>query len=151
MVENIQIKEIDFETVLPIWKERLWPDRKFKIEKTSAIAQDGTIDIQVQNYSVYFFSAVLNDQIVGVISVQQTGQAEYRSRGLWVDENHRSKKIGRALMYFALHFCKEKKALCLWTLARHTAVSFYEKNQFLKLRKIEEYEYGPHFLMVYHF
>ena len=147
MKANVEIKAVDFSEILPVWQKQLWPQRTSPIEPTSAITRHGKIDGALINSEHYFYMAFMNQKTAGVISMQKTNEREFRTRGLWVDETFRTHGIGSQLMSHLKSECHRLEANNLWTMARMTAVKFYEKNGFRSVSKIEGYEFGPHVLM----
>jgi GNAT superfamily N-acetyltransferase len=147
---EIVIKDIDFQTILPIWKNKLWPERNSVIEPISAINISGEIDgsiIEI-NPTPHFFSFQINGEICAVTSVHQTNSNEYRLRGTWVDETYRGCGHGKKLIKYVLDLYLQSGGT-VWTMSREDSVRFYEKMNFQLKRKILGYEYGPHFIMVY--
>lgn len=146
---EIVIKEIDFQTILPIWKNKLWPERNSVIEPISAINISGEIDgaiIEI-NPTPHFFSLQINGEICAVTSTHQTSSGEHRLRGTWVDEKKRGCGHGQKLIKYVLDLYLQTGEI-VWTMSREDSVRFYEKLSFQLQRKILGYEYGPHFIMV---
>ena len=68
-----------FETILPIWKHNLWPNRQSQIKHMSSMTYKGKIDMSIyEKYTPTFFAVYNNaGQIIGVNSGHQTGERMY--------------------------------------------------------------------------
>jgi hypothetical protein len=96
----MQTQQITFEQILPVWQNKLWPNRVSKIETHSAMTWPSShpnqpYDMNVFNYPVYFFGIYDQDKLVAVNSGHLTTLTEFRSRGLWVDSDYRGKKLAQ--------------------------------------------------------
>ena len=98
MDEKYLASEVEFQEILPVWQEKLWPGRKSVIERTSAINRNGSISFQLMDEKSYFWSVKVGLKTIGVIGSQTTGEAEFRSRGLWVDSAVERQGIGTLLL-----------------------------------------------------
>ena len=89
--------------------------------------------------------------IVGKTSNKMPAKTKYESKkgfietimSLFVDEHHRGKKIGKALLYAALHGFEGK---CIMLHVRWTnkqAIELYKKVGFLTLNRIRKYYQNP--------
>lgn len=145
----IQIQEITFDDILPIWKTNLWPHRKSIIEPMSAVAFDGSINIDIFKYSesTFYLAAVMDQSIVGVISGHKTQEKQCRLRGLYVDENYRRQSISTHLIQAQLTKAKALKCDQVWALARVTNSGLFEKLGFQIQLETDKYEYGPHHIL----
>lgn len=141
------ILKTDFETVFPFWRKCLWPNRIEPIEPTSALLFKDGIDRNYQSAEVFFVKAEVGGEIIGVCSGQRTGLKEFRSRGLWVSKNYRSRGIGSKLFLEVEREAQKRGCLNLWTLARHSSKDFYLKMGMKNYGKTNDFEYGPHFWM----
>jgi len=92
------INKITFDDILPIWKDKLWPGRESEIKPTNGIKFMGGFDKEIENNTPTFFGAFINDELVGVNSGFGTGIYSYRSRGLYVEPEHRKQKIAQSLL-----------------------------------------------------
>ena len=87
-----------------------------------------------------------NGKIIGVISFNKTSAFAWRSRGVWVNHDHRRKGIGSALMNKAINIIKKENSVYIWSMPKVTAFPFYQKMGFKAYKEINTYENGPHFL-----
>ena len=84
---KIEVKQIEFEDIVSVWKQHLWPNRTSPIETHSAISY---LSIPYEYDSNYFKNAptflgvFVNDVLAGVNSGHMAGEKLYRSRGLYV-------------------------------------------------------------------
>ena len=144
---DVFVEEIQFQEILPIWKQFLWPNRRSLIEPTSAMAFPSGYDMSLLKSKGYYWSASIQGKRVGVNSGFQTSETHFRSRGLFVFPQARRRGVAQCL-FQAL----EQKALllgceCLWSLPRATSLRAYEKFGFQKEHPAENssVEFGPNF------
>ena len=152
-----------FEDVLPIWDKDLWPNRISKIESRSALLWDSHLWIgfgnvlivkrrkEIWKYEPTFFCIRDNDKIIGVNSGFRTEEGIYRSRGLWVNSEHRGQGLGQQLLEMAIQQGKREKCSWIWSLPRKTALSTYSKSGFYKVGDwIDKgVEFGPNCLAIH--
>lgn len=141
----IEIKKIDFETILPIWEKYLWPARKSPIRSISSMKYLGGYDMSIYDQIPSFFAAIKDDKIVGVNSGFKTADAFYRSRGIFVLEEYR--KLGVSQLLFEATEDQGKKESCsfFWSIPRKTAINSYLKYGFKITSEWfdENMEFGP--------
>ena len=156
-VPTYYLKEIDFDTIFPIWNEKLWPGRISKIEPMSSLVWNSQLFLTWGNseikkdsaifdkYEPKFFGLFLEKEIVGVNSGFRTEDNVYRSRGLWVDPEHRHFGHGQLLLRCAFQQAKNEKCKVIWSMPRKKALSTYESVGFNKIGKWldETVEFGP--------
>ena len=138
---------VDFETVLPIWKEKLWPNRTSPIKPMSSMKYLGGYDMSIyEKYQPTFF-VVYNvvGEIVGVNSGHRTSDKLYRSRGIWVDPRYRKKGISGVLFCELYGQAMKENCTALWSIPRQSALPAYEKYGFEKTSEFfdEGMEFGP--------
>lgn len=150
-MSTYQIEESDFETVQYYWRKYLWPERKSPIEETSWIDQTGKINPQMQFAKTYFWCIkdANSQKIVGVISGTDNGALGFRSRGIWVDPDHRKHGLGKKLMEVVISKALSLGHKNIWTMPRESALPFYERLGFINLTSVEGFEYGPHHIAQY--
>lgn len=98
----------------------------------------------------------LDGKIVGGILIGKTSnkspaKAKYESKkgfietvmSLFVDEQHRGKKIGKALLYAALHGFEGRCMMLHVRWRNKPAIELYKKVGFLTLRRIHKYYANP--------
>jgi GNAT superfamily N-acetyltransferase len=139
------VQEINFNEILPIWKNNLWPDRKSPIEPVTSMKYLGGYDLALKEFKPIFLAIKDNDKIVGVNSGVKTSQSLFRSRGLWVDPEYRGKNFGVMLLEETIKIAKEQKLLYVWSVPRVTALNTYLKAGFKKTSDFfdEKMEFGP--------
>lgn len=138
---------VDFETILPIWKEKLWPNRESEIKSMSSMMYQGGYDMSIyEKYEPTFF-AVYNvvNEIVGVNSGHRTSNDLYRSRGIWVDPRYRGNGIAGVLFCSLFGQAMKEKCKAVWSVPRKDALQAYEKVGFKKTSDFfdEGMEFGP--------
>lgn len=138
------IKIINFDTILPVWRDQLWPDRKSEIEPVSAVAVNGQIDIEILKFTPHFFGYYNKGRLIGVNSCHRTGADELRSRGIWVHSDFRGRGIGAQLLQIVIDHANENNISFVWSMARKSAAHFYERIGFKKYGETSLYEFGPH-------
>ncbi len=151
-----KIVDVNFDDVYPIWKEKLWPGRISKFDQISLLTvRQGELvkEIGVKKFknSVSFYAVVYVSEyteekyeIVGVNSSVFTGLGLYRSRGLWVDPNHRGLGLSKILLQYAIMKGKEQNCHTVWSLPREESLPMYESVGFKKQSDwIDNVEFGP--------
>jgi GNAT superfamily N-acetyltransferase len=144
------VQQITFQEILPIWQNKLWPNRVSKIETHSAMTWPYTHPNQpystdVFNYPATFFGIFDQDKLVAVNSGHLTTQQEYRSRGLWVDPEYRGMGVAQMILISTIEQAKQEGAEMIWSIPRLTALSAYERVGFKTVGDIidEGVEFGP--------
>ena len=119
------IKFLSWEEILPIWKTQLWPSRISAIEPNSAMSYKSGYDMYNMNTTSSFFGYYVNDELVGVNSGHSCLDNMYRSRGLWVDPEHRGKGIGRQLLIETINQAKHEGSDMIWSFPKRTSWKTY--------------------------
>ena len=67
-------KIVDFKTILPIWNDKLWPQRKSQIKSMSSMTYDRKYDMKIYEKYKPTLVAVYNidEKIIGVKSGHRT-------------------------------------------------------------------------------
>ena len=143
------ISQISFNDILEIWTTGLWKDRESPIKPMSSMTYLGGYDMSIYNNVPTFFAVKEGNKIVAVNSGHMTIDGYYRSRGLWVDENHRHKGHTYSLFDALFEVAKAEKAKFVWSLPRDNSVGAYLKNGFSIASKVtNNFELGPHYYVV---
>ena len=107
-----------------------------------------------RNPDSFHLGAFVGDHLIGVGSFYKekndslSGWIQWRLRGMAVDPDHRARKLGSALLDFALDHLRSQGADLLWCQARETAIAFYEKHAFQKHGERFDIEgIGGHYVM----
>ena len=151
------VKRISFDEIFPIWDKQLWPGRKSKIEPMSSLVWNSQLFLEWGNseikkdssifdkYEPTFFGITEGGKLIGVNSGFRTEFDVYRSRGLWVDPNHRGLGLGQQLLTQATKLAKEEKCKVIWSMPRKSAMETYESVGFNKIGEWldETVEFGP--------
>ena len=151
------LKEINFDEIFPIWDKQLWPGRKSKIEPMSSLVWNSQLFLKWGNseikkdssifdkYEPTFFGITEGGKLIGVNSGFRTEFDVYRSRGLWVDKNHRGLGLGRLLLDTAISLGKQENCGVIWSMPRKSALPTYEAVGFNKIGPWldETVEFGP--------
>ena len=136
------IVEIDFDTILPIWRDYLWPKRESPIEPTSAMNFMGGYDLKNMCSLPTFFAYMIDGEIAGVNSGHMCKDNDYRSRGLYVFEKFRGKGIGAELLKATIERAKEEGAALCWSYPKDTSWNTYAKAGFVLVSDFEISENG---------
>lgn len=125
-------KQITFDEILPIWKNKLWPNRQSAIEPMSAMTWPFEGNPQPYNMSIFeyepnFWGVYDNDLLVGVNSGHRTTDLQYRSRGIWVDPEYRGQRIAETLFSMLQNQAMIEGCEMLWSIPRKTALPAYTK------------------------
>ena len=126
------IKEIDFETILPIWRDKLWPDRISPIESHSAMLYLFT-EHDMGNFLLpaWYYGYYVNNELIGVNSGHLCVDGSVRSRGLWVCLNYRGNGYGKQLLIATIDKARIHKATSIWSLPRKSSWSTYKSAGFV--------------------
>lgn len=151
-----RICDVTFDDVYPIWKEKLWPGRISRLDQISMLTlRHGELvkELTVKKFkkSVNFSAVVYvseyteeKNEIVGVNSSVFTGLGLYRSRGLWVDPDHRGLGLSKILLQYAIVKGKDRGCDTVWSLPRKESLPMYESVGFKKQSDwIDDVEFGP--------
>lgn len=140
----MKIKIVDFEVILPIWKEKLWKDRNTKIEASNPIDYLGRYNPRILDNKPTCIACFHNNEIVGVNSLLPTSDLFCRSRGLYVNPEQRLKGVGKKLMKQTFEIAKEMSFKFIWSLPRKSALAFYLSCGFEQTSEFDDqYEFGP--------
>ena len=125
-------KKISFDIILPIWQNKLWPNRTSAIEPMSAMTwpfegSPDPIDMTIFEFEPTFYGLYIDGNLVGVNSGHRTSDTQYRSRGIWVDPDYRGRGIAQQLFALTEHQAKVEGCLLMWSIPRKTALSSYTK------------------------
>jgi len=139
------IKEINFETIVEIWREKLWPNRKEPIKPTNNIAYLGGRNSKINEQTPVFFAAYKDNTIVGVNSGFSTLDGGFRSRGIWVTPSCRNERIGNALLTSVIEYAKVCNNDYVWSMPRQSALPCYLSAGFIQTSKFfdQGVEFGP--------
>lgn len=145
---HMHIEKIDFATILPIWKDKLWPMRISPIETHSAMTwpfdnPDSPYDMNIFNYPATYIAAKDQGHIVGVMSVHPSSDIHCRIRGVWVQEDHRLQGICTEMLgvideVAALEGCK-----MIWGIPRMAALPVYLKYGYIQCGDVFVTETSP--------
>jgi GNAT superfamily N-acetyltransferase len=138
---------VEFNTILPFWKEKLWPNRKDAIRPMNDIAYLGGHDPEIYKKFEPTFFVVYNlvNEIIGVNSGHRSTVDMYRSRGLWVDPQYRRKGIS-GILFCELHGqAMKENCKAIWSIPRKESLPAYEKYGFIKTSDFFDkgMEFGP--------
>jgi GNAT superfamily N-acetyltransferase len=126
------ILEISYKDILPFWK-KLWPNREVYKPIVGMIYLGG-FDKTIEKSSPIFYGYFLNGECVGVNSYFQTYNS-FRSRGLYVEPEHRKKGIGVEL----LNYIKED---IVWSIPRKESLTTYLKSNFMQTTDFVMMDFG---------
>lgn len=141
----LDIREIDWNTIYPVWVDQLWPGRLSPIKPVSSMRYLGGYDMDIYKFEPTFWGAYMGHRLVGVNSGFETGQGWYRSRGIWVDPEASGQGIGRALLDALEAKARALGCHTLWTIPRQSAMPFYARCGFEQTTGFfdEGVEFGP--------
>jgi len=142
---NIQIREVESNTVLPIRQKVLRDGKALKFCKMPGDDDNSTIHL-----GLYF-----NNVLAGIATLMIDDHPDFsfknsqlRLRGMAVLPDHQKKQLGNLLLEKAIQIAKSQNYKILWFNAREIAVGFYQKFGFSVKGNIFMIEdVGPHFLM----
>jgi GNAT superfamily N-acetyltransferase len=142
----MDIREIEFNDILPIWRDCLWPSRTSKISPVSSIIY-GTEPFRYESPNVFnrfsptFFGAFVDGKLVGVNSGYKQGET-YRSRGLYVFPEFRGQKIGQQLLEATKRAAIESGSKIFWSMPNINALRTYTAIGFQPTSELFDTETG---------
>jgi GNAT superfamily N-acetyltransferase len=151
----MDIRKITFEEIKPYWKilwedyinegcdiskVNIWTQNNYCYKVIEYFNDEQLVNILKPVYVGYF----IDNDIVGVESGYKTNIDYYRIRGLWVNEDNRSKGIATELVKWFERRSKEKY---IWTIPRETSLGFYLKNGFKVTGKVKSI-YGKNYFAI---
>lgn len=143
------VSVVPYETILPIWRDKLWPGRTSPIEPFSAMTLDRDYDMAFAETDRWFLAGYEDGEIVAVNSVHIAGENACgdlmaRSRGLWVDPKCRGKGYGAKILHRSCEVAAMYGAAIVWSFPRKTSWKTYERVGFQQLSDwLEDGEFGP--------
>jgi hypothetical protein len=139
-------KEISFDTIKHVWFTYLWPNR-LDIQETNSMQYLGGYDKNIsKKYKPYFFGLYYNDELVGVNSCHRTSDTHIRSRGIFINKEHREKKLSFLLFQEVEKIGIFEKCSYIWSLPRISALPAYESFGFEITSEVitdDRVKYGP--------
>lgn len=127
------IDYINFNTILPIWQSKLWPNRTSSIESHSAMMiTPGTYDTGNFLLPLWCYGFFDGNQLIGVNSSHLCTDGLLRIRGFWVDSAYRKQGIGRTILEKAVQDAKKNRIEGVWAFPRITSWSIFEKIGFIR-------------------
>ncbi len=143
------IKIVDFETILPIWRDNLWKGRISKIEESNGIDYLGKYNPDILKNKATCFAYFEGSDIIGVNSLLPTSDTYCRSRGFYINPEQRLKGLGKKLMEKTLQHAVDLKFKYIWSLPRKSALPFYLKFGFKQTSNFNnQYEFGPNCFII---
>lgn len=152
---NLILDEVDFDTVLPMWSNSLWPGRVSPIRPVSTMMYLGgkNQDIakkytdQARFFAIY--DGDLNNKLTGVFSGHPTTEVHYRARGLYVLPQYRRQGVGFQLVNAVLNAAfLAHRELC-WCIPRLQNQMFFWRCGFatVSMPTTVDMEFGPNIYM----
>lgn len=145
MAKPMIIKQVNFETVLPIWENQLWPNRKDPVKPTNNLQYLGGRDKLISEQLPVFFAVFDGNCIVGVNSGLPTLHGGFRSRGIWVDPAYRKKGVGAMLLNAVIDYARSNGYSYAWSMPRQSALHAYTSVGYIQTSDFfdEGVEFGP--------
>lgn len=147
--------KISFEQICDVWKVELWPKRVSAIEPHSAMTWpfEGSpqpINMSIFEYEPVFWGAYIDDKLVGVNSGHRTTDTQYRSRGIWVDQQYRKHGVSQMLFNMTEHQAILEGCDMIWSIPRKSALPAYAKFGFETVGDYfdEGMEFGPNIYVI---
>jgi len=135
------IIKIDFETILPVWKDELWPGRVSAIETHSAMLHLYK-EYDIGNFLLpsWYLGYIVDEELIGVNSGHMCIDGSARSRGLWVCPKNRKNGYGKQLLDATIAEAKVQNASSVWSYSRKTSWPTYESAGFVLTSDWEQSE-----------
>jgi len=136
---SVVTKKIDYETICKLWKN-LWPDRD-PPETSAMMFPEGYSQKAKQNPPTHW-GLFVDDELVGVNSGHKTSDTHYRSRGIWVEPDHRNKGYSSLLFECVFDQAFEEGCEYVWSCPKKEAAVIYTNNGFEIVSDWIELDYG---------
>ena len=135
------IIKIDFETILQIWKDELWPGRVSAIETHSAMLHLYK-EYDMGNFLLpsWYHGYIVDEELVGVNSGHMCTDGSARSRGLWVCPKNRKNGYGKQLLEATITEARVQDANSVWSYSRKTSWTTYQSAGFVLTSEWEKSE-----------
>lgn len=149
------IRPTDFETVLPFWRDKIWPGRQSPIRPVSTMLYLGGFDVSIHDRyknDVRFFAAYWDgvgsydrDHMIGVTSGHPTSKQHFRHRTFYVEPAFQRLGIGAALMAAVEQAGADAGCELIWGLPRNYMVPFFLSRGWIQASGeiTEGVEFGP--------
>ena len=124
------IINITFLEIKSIWENELWPGRK-DIEPVSAMLYLDGYSMKNFELPAFYFGIYDSTKLIGVNSGHLCDDGSFRSRGLWVDPNHRKNGLGVKLLQKTIDAGRRLNAPFCRSLPRKTSWPVYQKSGFV--------------------
>jgi len=145
----MRVEVVDFKTILPIWRDKLWKGRTSEIEESNAIDYLGNYNPSILDNKAICFAYFKDNIIVGVNTLLPTSDTYCRSRGFYINPEQRLKGIGLRLMEATLFYALKNNFKYIWSLPRKSALPFYLKFGFIQTSDFDnQYEFGPNCFII---
>jgi hypothetical protein len=129
------LKTITFNTIKPIWEQNLWSGRNSKVKTHSSMTwpfdSDVEYNMEIYKYPATYWALLVDNVIIGVNSGHKTSDNQYRSRGLWIEEEFRGKKMGQFLLNVASSQALVERCNMIWSIPRKSALKTYHQAGFI--------------------
>lgn len=149
----VVVTTIDYETILPVWTNLLWPGRVTPIRPVSTMMLLGGYDMSILTKyiddALFFGVFDTNGDIAGVFSGHPTSDRDYRGRGLYVRPDAEQQGIGTALVEAVVNMASTAGRDICWSLPRVPNVPFFQSCGFVPMSgpTSEGMEFGPNVYM----
>lgn len=141
LLHNYQIKEIDFETILPLW-QLLWPDTD-DIRPMSSIKYLGGYDTDIYTkFHPTFLGLYDNKNPIGCISGHKSSHEDYRIRGIYIINSYRNKGLSKLLFNRIILQAKKENATQIWSFPKKESFFSYKKVNFIQTTDWLKTSYG---------
>lgn len=121
---DARISEISFEEITPFWLNLWWWHTPETLERFSYMRFGGGHFNEVKDPEIAYFGIQSRGEVVGVNSIHTLPDGTCRSRGLWVDPNHRGKGLGFALLHHSIGWA-ENRGFWSWSYPRESSLDTY--------------------------
>jgi hypothetical protein len=117
---NLQLKEITFEQIREVWLQDLWPNRTdVKPMSSMVYGEHDNHDMSIyEKYIPTFWGIFNDDQIIAVNSGFRTNDQLYRTRGIWVRNDHRGNFLSSMLFDAIDAQAKLENCTHIWSFPR---------------------------------
>ena len=136
----MEVLKPSWEEIKRVWDTKLWPGRDS--EPVTSMVFMGGYDMEYKKQEPVFLGIVVDGNLVAVNSYVLTHGTEYRSRGLWVDEEHRGQGMAKRILSATLSEIGDRGGSMVWTMPRRDAMAAYMSVGFRRRSDWIEQDWG---------
>ena len=145
-IQNLmELREISWDEILPVWNQHLWPNRSSSIQPMSSMRLLGGNDMSIYSqFKPWFCGLYIMGELAGVNSCHQTSATDMRLRGIFLFDRWRNSGLSDHLFQFVDEIAISQGCCKIWSFPRVTICNAYIKAGYRLISEtIYTGEFGP--------